>query len=317
MLDRKGVVVSMTTRSRVRSGAESTVGTGELRRRLADPELAIVDVRALSAYNGWREGGEARGGHVPGAVALPQPWLDARRQRTSRHCWPRRGSSPSARSSSTEVAIRRRRPRRELSELEYAAYSDVQPRLVDLGVLSAPARGAARAATTSSSTRMASRSPRGRAPGSGTARADRPLPRQLRRPGGIRGRPHPGAGYLDTNWLENPHRLEPALPEELDASVRALGITTDTTVVLYGRDTEGEAEREVARSSRRPDRCITCSSHPPLLRRRRRPPPRRRLRPLGARGAPAGDGRANADAGLLLRRRHPAASGADRRHRGG
>src|SRR5256886_17582898 len=49
----------------------------ELRRRLDDPGLTIVDVRPLPAYNGWRAGGEARGGHIPGAVAFPRAWLSS------------------------------------------------------------------------------------------------------------------------------------------------------------------------------------------------------------------------------------------------
>ena len=54
----------------------STIATAELRRRLTDPDLTIVDVRALPAYNGWRSNGDARGGHIPGAVAFPIAWLD-------------------------------------------------------------------------------------------------------------------------------------------------------------------------------------------------------------------------------------------------
>src|SRR5438270_14060394 len=47
------------------------VTAAELRERLGDPTLTIVDVRGLPAYNGWRPNGEARGGHIPGAVAFP------------------------------------------------------------------------------------------------------------------------------------------------------------------------------------------------------------------------------------------------------
>jgi len=57
------------------SGPDSSISTAELRRRLTDAELVIVDVRALSAYNGWRSNGAARGGHIPGAVAFPSAWL--------------------------------------------------------------------------------------------------------------------------------------------------------------------------------------------------------------------------------------------------
>ena len=54
----------------------TTISTTELRDRLDDPSLTIVDVRTLAAYNGWRRNGEARGGHIPGAVAFPAVWLE-------------------------------------------------------------------------------------------------------------------------------------------------------------------------------------------------------------------------------------------------
>jgi molybdopterin synthase sulfurtransferase len=50
----------------------------------------------------------------------------------------------------------------------------------------------------------------------------------------------PGALYLDTNRLESPTVWNRRSPQELDAAVRELGIGYDTTVILYGRDTEGE-----------------------------------------------------------------------------
>src|SRR6266511_4158377 len=55
----------------------ATISTAELRRRLDDPDLTIVDVRLLFAFNGWRPSGEARGGHIPGAVVFPSAWLSS------------------------------------------------------------------------------------------------------------------------------------------------------------------------------------------------------------------------------------------------
>ena len=55
----------------------ATISAAELRERLEDPGLTIVDVRPLPAYNGWRRSGEARGGHIPGAVAFPSAWLSS------------------------------------------------------------------------------------------------------------------------------------------------------------------------------------------------------------------------------------------------
>src|SRR5207253_7618298 len=55
--------------------AEAIIDLAELRERLDDPDLTLVDVRALPAYNGWRARGAVRGGHIPGAVAFPSAWL--------------------------------------------------------------------------------------------------------------------------------------------------------------------------------------------------------------------------------------------------
>jgi len=59
----------------------TTISTTELRDRLEDPTLTIVDVRPLAAYNGWRLEDEPRGGHIPGATAFPADWLPTTRRR--------------------------------------------------------------------------------------------------------------------------------------------------------------------------------------------------------------------------------------------
>src|SRR6202165_5904162 len=56
---------------------DTSVSLTELRERLSAPQLRIVDIRALPAYNGWRSSGAARGGHIPGAVAFPSAWLES------------------------------------------------------------------------------------------------------------------------------------------------------------------------------------------------------------------------------------------------
>src|SRR6266852_3853377 len=57
--------------------SQMTMPLAELCQRLGDPDLTVVDVRALPAFNGWRASGAARGGHIPGAVAFPIAWLDS------------------------------------------------------------------------------------------------------------------------------------------------------------------------------------------------------------------------------------------------
>jgi thiosulfate/3-mercaptopyruvate sulfurtransferase len=41
---------------------------------LEDPACVVVDVREMAAFNGWALQHEARGGHLPGAVAFPLEW---------------------------------------------------------------------------------------------------------------------------------------------------------------------------------------------------------------------------------------------------
>jgi 3-mercaptopyruvate sulfurtransferase SseA len=224
---------------------EEIATTAEVRRRLTEPGLTIVDVRPLSAYNGWRASGEARGAHIPRAVAFPNGWL----------------------SSIDDVELERLLDSKGiLPDREVVLYGDrledvsaVQTRLAELG-----------------HTRV-----RRYEDGWAAWAADQALPVErlanydkLVHPEWLRrlldgGRPEaapsgkfllfhvnfgvpeeyeenhiPGARYLDTNRIESPEDWNRRSPEELDAAMRSLGITHDTTVILYGRDTEGQANEK-------------------------------------------------------------------------
>ncbi|MHC4355520.1 MAG: rhodanese-like domain-containing protein, partial [Planctomycetota bacterium] len=52
------------------------ISTKELYARLSDPDLRLVDVRSVEAYNGWKLRGETRGGHIKSARSLPLKWAD-------------------------------------------------------------------------------------------------------------------------------------------------------------------------------------------------------------------------------------------------
>ena len=70
------------------------------------------------------------------------------------------------------------------------------------------------------------------------------LPRQLRSAGGVRGEPPPGGALPRHEPAREPGRLEPSLAGGARGCAAGLGITQDTTVVLYGRDTEGHADEK-------------------------------------------------------------------------
>ena len=50
------------------------IDSEELLRKLEEPDVTIIDIRSPDAYNGWTERNEVRGGHIKGAKSLPFRW---------------------------------------------------------------------------------------------------------------------------------------------------------------------------------------------------------------------------------------------------
>jgi len=222
-----------------------TVQPADLAGALRDPGLRLLDARSLAAYNGWRLRDEPRGGHIPGAAALPSEWLprlddDDLRALAAQHELER----------ATTIVVY------GYDELDTGA---LIARLAEIGI--------------SGIRRL---EPGWGAWSTDPALAVEALPgyRQLVHPAWLQhvldgGRPEaapegrallfhvnfgvpeeyadshlPGAIYLDTNWLENPVDWNRRTPEELGHALARLGITSDATVILYGRDTEGDANEK-------------------------------------------------------------------------
>jgi 3-mercaptopyruvate sulfurtransferase SseA len=227
------------------SGARPTITTAELRDRLPDPGLAIVDARPLTGYNGWRLADEARGGHIPGAVSFPSAWLTS-------------VDAPEIRRILDE---KRLVPGREVVVygIDVEDAGAVAARLVELGIDNVRVYADGFAAWAADASLPLER----------LAKYDRLVHIDWLREVLAGGRPEaapeakfllfqvnfgvpeeyaeghiPGALYLDTNWLEDPADWNRRSPEALETALRALGITNDTTVVVYGRDTEGEANEK-------------------------------------------------------------------------
>ncbi len=236
----------MTLLEPLKGSTGTTISTTDLRNRLGDPDLTVVDLRPTAAFNGWRLRGEARGGHIPGAVAFPSAWL----------------------TSEDDAEIERQLAARGvLAGRSIVLYSYNATDVVDLAArLAAQGFGDVRVYEDGWT--------------AWAADADLPIERlpnydKLVHTEWLRelldgGQPEafdggrfllfhvnfgvpeeydenhlPGALYLDTNWLEDPENIwQRRSPEELDKGLRALGITSDTTVIVYGRDTEGDANEK-------------------------------------------------------------------------
>lgn len=194
---------------------------------------SIVDVRPTWAYNGWRTGSESRGGHVPGAVPFPAAWAEHRERNALREALAAAGVD---------------------FERPLAIYGESED---DAGRMAARLEGAAVLAGG-----FRSWSDRSELPVDRLRRFDRLVhPRWLAgalakdpvehpprhrllllhatsdneseyREGHI-----PSALHVDTLSLESEEGWNRRSPSEIDAAVRALGVTSDSTVVIYGRDT--------------------------------------------------------------------------------
>ena len=52
------------------------IDTDLLVKHISIPDTVLVDIRPVEAYNGWRLRNEARGGHIRGARSLPAKWAN-------------------------------------------------------------------------------------------------------------------------------------------------------------------------------------------------------------------------------------------------
>jgi 3-mercaptopyruvate sulfurtransferase SseA len=223
----------------------ATISAAELRERLEDPGLTIVDVRPLPAYNGWRRSGEARGGHIPGAVAFPGAWL----------------------SSVDDVEVERLLHSKDIvPNQEVVLYGDdaeevsaLRTRLTDLGHEGVRTYERGWAEWAADESLPVERLPNydklvhtewlrqvldGERPEAAPAGQFLLFHVNFGVPEEYEENHIPWALYLDTNRLESRDDWNRRSPEELEQALCSLGITRDTTVVLYGRDTEGDANEK-------------------------------------------------------------------------
>jgi len=209
------------------------ISTEELRKVIGSEGYCIIDVRPVDAYNGWALEGEPRGGHIRGAKSLPVGWADEEE-------WEGMVRSKSA------------MPTHQIVVYGYTG---------DDAIEVAERFAASGYEEVSVYTRFVEE---------WAADASLPMDRMKRfetlvypkwvhqlvsgeRPPGFNGEKYaichchyrnkadydighiPGAIALDTCELESPDTWNRRPPEELKQALMKLGISADTTVVVYGR----------------------------------------------------------------------------------
>jgi len=224
---------------------DSTISLTELRERLGDPALTIVDVRDLPAYNGWRSSAAARGGHIPGAVAFPIAWLESVDKPEVERLLQAKGIL-----HAREVALYGDRPQDALAlKTRLADHGRTRVRIYQGGWAEWAADETLPADRLTNYDKLVHADWLRQLLDGGRPEAAPAGPFKLFHvnfgvPEEYEENHIPGALYLDTNRLENPIDWNRRTPGELDEAMRSFGITGDTTVILYGRDTEGHANEK-------------------------------------------------------------------------
>ncbi len=209
------------------------ITTKELKEKLEEENLRVIDVRPADAYNGWKLEGEARGGHIKKARSLPFKWvkyMDWIEVVRSKKILPEdnlviygysRKESQLVAKSFMKAGYKNiilynhfvkewvRNPELPMDKLERyqnLVYPEWVKTIVDGGI------------------------PEGHNGGKTVICHAHYKNRDAYLSGHI-----PGAIDIDTLALESPETWNRRTPEELKQALLQHGITSDTTVVLYGK----------------------------------------------------------------------------------
>jgi thiosulfate/3-mercaptopyruvate sulfurtransferase len=207
--------------------------TEQVHDHLDDPMVRVIDVRPVEAYNGWRVRGEERGGHIASAGSLPLKWsgyID----------WPDIVEAKRIRPEHTLViygyeGAEAQKVAAFFSRAGYekiAIYDDFIDEWSSDETL--PMERLTRYRHLVSATWLEHLLRTKTAPELDTSRFVLCHAHYRNRAAYDRGH-IPGAIELDTNLLESSRTWNRRSPRELQAALESLGITHDTTAILYGR----------------------------------------------------------------------------------
>lgn len=211
----------------------SELSTTQLKTRLEIENLQLIDVRSADAFNGWRTNGETRGGHIPGATSLPAKWgsyLDWLDIVRSKNIGPGKPIVVYGSDEAETDAVARL--------FERAGYEniDLYHRFVDEWTADRelPLTRLERYRHLVSAPWLEGLLRTGRA--SEYDNSKYVLCHAHYQNRGAYEEGHiPGAVDVDTNSLESTETWNRRSPDELRQALESLGITHDTTVILYGR----------------------------------------------------------------------------------
>ncbi len=211
----------------------SELSTTQLKTRLETGNVQLVDVRSADAFNGWRMKGERRGGHIPGALSLPAKWgtyldwLDIVRSKNIRPEVPIVVYGSHEKETETVARLFERAGYEKVDLYhrfvdEWSSDSDLAMTHLERYRHLVPAQWLNELLTTGQA-----------------AEYDNSkyvvCHAHYQNRGAYEEGHIPGAVDVDTNSLESTETWNRRSPDELRQALQDLGITHDTTVILYGR----------------------------------------------------------------------------------
>lgn len=209
------------------------ISTKELQQQLGNPQTTIIDIRPVEAYNGWRLNSEERGGHIVGARSLPLKWtnyMDWIEIVRSKGIMPGQNlviygygleeaqlvADRFSRSGYDQIRVYdkfldewctdEQLPMDQLARYHQLVYPQWLKTLLDGGT-----------------------------PPEFKGNEYVVCHGHYRNRGAYDEGHIPGAVQVDTNTLESPETWNRRSPEEIKETLETLGITENTTVILYGR----------------------------------------------------------------------------------
>lgn len=218
------------------------ISTKELAEQLDNPELVVVDVRSEASYNGWQLDGEARGGHIEGAVDFPISWtkdvkekdlklmLEAKGITTDKTIvvYDTKGDQSSAMVELLAGLGYENLRSYDAGLAEWAADENLpMNKLVNYEKLVHPA--------------WINELIKGENPDTYPGKTYKILEVGWGEPKEYNKGHIPNALHLDTNLIEEEPLWNRVSDADLEAMLLANGVTYDTTVVLYGSDTTAAA----------------------------------------------------------------------------
>ncbi|WP_406655536.1 rhodanese-like domain-containing protein [Methanolobus sp. ZRKC2] len=191
----------------------------------------LIDIRSVDAYNGWKEGEETKGGHIKGAKSLPYKWL---------HYidWieivRNKGILPE--DSLVIYGYDQHKTEEVARQFEKAGYSDltVFNSFLEWTEKDLPMEHLERYGQLVSADWLSQLLTTNNAPEYNNNKFVL-CHAHYRNPSDYDEGHIPGAISIDTNSLESPETWNRRSPEELREALEDLGITHDSTVILYGR----------------------------------------------------------------------------------